>query len=161
MRSTDSTTESTRGTPRRLSSHVLAPLLLLGILTVLGAAAATGVSARNAAIRTLDARAATSRTLSEASLRQSNRLGTTTTATARAQHVRLRAWTADNPLPGGRSVKTQGSARVYTYTVRTKHGNRRLRVTVPAGNLNQTTIKAAATALAAGALVLVLLLLAV
>src|SRR4051812_36623775 len=160
MRSTDSPTESMRGTSRRLSSHVLTPLVLLGVLAVLAAAAATAVSARNAAIRTIDARAATFRDLSEASLRRSGELGPAT-AGARAENVKLRTWAADKPLPGGRSVKTRGSARVYTYTVRTKHGNRRLRVTVPAASVTRTTIKAGATALAAGVLALALLLLAV
>src|SRR4051794_28955312 len=146
MRSTDSSTESTRGTPRRLSTHVLAPLLLLGVLAVLAAAAATALSARNAATRTVDARAATFHNLSEASLRRSGSLGSTTAAAARAEKVKLRTWTADKPLPGGRSVKTIGSTRVYTYTVRTKHGNRRLRVTVPAASIERATVKAAAYA---------------
>src|SRR4051812_10412305 len=160
MRSTDSPTESMRGTSRRLSSHVLTPLVLLGVLAVLAAAAATAVSARNAAIHTIDARAATFRDLSEASLRRSGELGAAS-AGARAEAVKLRTWAADKPLPGGRSVKARGSARVYTYTVRTKHGNRRLRVTVPAASVARTTIKSGVIALAAGMLVLALLLLAV
>ena len=160
MRSTDSPTESARRNPRRLSSHVLAPLVLLGVLAVLAAAAVTAIEARDAAIRTVDARAATFRDLSEASLRRSGHLGTVT-AGARAEKVKLRAWTADKPLPGGHSVKTQSSSRVYTYTVRTKHGNRRLRVTVPAGRVNRATVRAGAIALGAGILVLALLLLAV
>src|SRR4051812_20549384 len=139
MRSTGSPTESRRGTPRRLSSHVLTPLFLLGLLAVLGAAAATGVSARNAAIRTVDARANTFRDLGEASLRRSGNLDAVA-AGARAEKVKLRVWTADKPLPGGRSVKTQGSTRVYTYVVRTKRDNRRLRVTVPAGSVDRATI---------------------
>src|SRR4051812_33077200 len=160
MRSTDSPTESMRGTSRRLSSHVLTPLVLLGVLAVLAAAAATAVSARNAAIHTIDARAATFRDLSEASLRRSGELGAAS-AGARAEAVKLRTWAADKPLPGGRSVKARGSARVYTYTVRTKHGNRRLRVTVPAAAVQRATVRAAAIALGAGAFVLALLLLAV
>src|SRR3954468_13416564 len=158
MRSTGSPTESKRGTSRRLSSHVLAPLVLLGVLAVLAAAVATAVSARNAAIRAVDARAATFRDLSEASLRRSGDLGPAT-AGARAENVKLRTWAADKPLPGGRSVKTRGNARIYTYTVRTKHGNRRLRVTMPAASVMRTTIEAGAVALAAGVLVLALLLL--
>src|SRR3954465_3730044 len=122
MRSTDSPTESMRGTSRRLSSHVLTPLVLLGVLAVLAAAAATAVSARNAAIHTIDARAATFRDVSEASLRRSGNLGAAT-AGARAQRVKLRAWVAEKPLPGGHSVKTNAESRVYTYTVRTKGGN--------------------------------------
>jgi diguanylate cyclase (GGDEF)-like protein len=160
MRSTDSPTESPRRAPRRLSSHVLAPLFLLGLLAMLGAAAATGISARNAATRTVDARANTFRDLSEASLRRSGNLDAVK-AGASAENVKLRAWTADKPLPGGRAVKTQGSGRVYTYVVRTKRGNRRLRVTVPAGSVNRATVRAAGIALGAGALVLALLLLAV
>src|SRR4051812_7928002 len=160
MRSTDSPTESMRGTSRRLSSHVLTPLVLLGVLAVLAAAAATAVSARNAAIHTIAARAATFRDLSEASLRRSGSLGPTT-AGARKENVKLRVWQADKPLPGGRSVTTQGSKRVYTYTVRTNHGNRRLRVTVPAAAVQRATVRAAAIALGAGAFVLALLLLAV
>jgi diguanylate cyclase (GGDEF)-like protein len=160
MRATDSPTESKRGTPRRLSSHVLAPIVLLGLLAVLATAAATAVSARDAATHAIDARAATFRDLSEASLRRSGALGAVT-AGARAEHVKLRVWVADKPLPGGRSVKTRGAKRVYTYAVRTKRGNRRLRVTVPAASVNRATIRAAAIALAAGTLVLLLLLLAV
>src|SRR4051812_49622236 len=102
MRSTGSATEFRRGTPRRLSSHVLAPLFLLGLLAVLGAAAATGIAARNAAIRTVDGRANTFRDLSEASLRRSGNLDAVT-AGARTEKVKLRVWTADEPLPGGHS----------------------------------------------------------
>src|SRR3954452_24282507 len=160
MRSKDSPTESPRRMPRRLSSHVLAPLFLIGLLAVLGATAATGVAARNAAIRTVSARAATFRDLSEASLRRTGKLDAVT-AGARAQKVKLRVWTADKPLPGGRSVKARGSTRIYTYTVRAKHGNRRLRVTVPAAVVDRATVRAAAIALAAGLLVLALLLLPV
>src|SRR3954452_2922178 len=160
MRSKDSPTESPRRMPRRLSSHVLAPLFLIGLLAVLGATAATGVAARNAAIRTVSARAATFRDLSEASLRRTGKLDAVTPG-ARAQKVKLRVWTADKPLPGGRSVKEQDSSRVYTYTVRAKHGNRRLRVTVPAAGVERATVRAAAIALGAGALVLALLLVAV
>jgi diguanylate cyclase (GGDEF)-like protein len=150
----------TRGTSRRLSSHVLAPLVLIGVLAVLAAAAAVTLAARNAAIHVVDARAATFRDLSEASLRRTGSLRVVA-AGARAEGVKLRAWASDRPLPGGHAVKSEGGTRIYTFSIRSGHGNRRLRVTAPAGGVRRATVTAAAIALGAGALVLLLVLLTV
>ncbi|MEA2411976.1 MAG: diguanylate cyclase [Thermoleophilaceae bacterium] len=160
MRSTDSPTESPRGSARRLSRHVLTPLVALGLLAVLAAAAAATVTARSAAIHTLDARAATIRDVGEASLRRTGNLGPAAIG-ARRESVKLHVSVGTQPLPGGRAVKTRGGNRVYTFTVRTKHGNRRLRVTVPAASVDRATLQTATISLGAGALVLALLLLAV
>jgi diguanylate cyclase (GGDEF)-like protein len=161
MRSTSSARGSLGGTSRRLSSHVLAPLLVIGLLAVIAAAAAVTLSQRNAAIRTVDARAAAIRDVSEAALRRTGQLGPAA-AGARAEGVKLRVRAADKPLPGGRAVTTRGGDRVYTFTVRAGHGaSRRLRVTVPAAGVVTTTLRAAAISLGAGLLLLALLVLTV
>jgi diguanylate cyclase (GGDEF)-like protein len=158
MQPAEPTTGSRRGAPRRLSSHVLRPLAALGVLAVASASAAVTVSARDAAERTLDARAATIRDVSQASLRRIGELGPIA-AGARSQDVTLRLFSSERPLPGGRSVRTRGSDRIYTFTLAGRRDGRRLRVTVPAGSVRSATIRAAAISGGAG-LVLLLLLLA-
>src|SRR5437764_10980658 len=102
MPSTRSAQASTGGSSRRLSSHVLGPLVVFGLLAVIAAAAAVTLTQRSAAIRTVDARAAAMRDVSAVALRHTGRLGPAT-AGARAGGVKLRVRPADNPLPGGHS----------------------------------------------------------
>src|SRR3954471_22803843 len=103
MRSTESSSRSRRGTPRRLSSHVLTPLAAAGLVAVIGASAAVTVSQREAAIHSLDARAAAVRDLGRSALKQS---GSIEPLKELGGGVKLRLLRADRPLPGGRSVKT-------------------------------------------------------
>src|SRR5213080_1995657 len=99
MRPTKATSGPRRGANRRLSSHVLRPLVAAGLVVFAGSSAAVTLTERSAAIRALDTRAATIRDLSEASLKRSGRL-----ATGHAGDVKLRLSSPDRPLPGGRSV---------------------------------------------------------
>lgn len=148
--------DARRGTPHRLSGHVLRPFALLGLLAIGGTSAAVTATDRAAATRTVDARAATIRNLSEASLRRTGRLGIAT-AGARADGVTLHVSSPDRPLPGGRATRTRGDLRIYTFTVRTRDGKRRLRVTVPAASVRTATVRALALSLGIGALVVILL----
>ena len=70
-----------------------------GILAVAGASAAVTVGERDAAIHTLDAKAATFRDLGQAALKRSGQLGPVATG-ARAQGVKLSVSSPDRPLPG-------------------------------------------------------------
>ena len=74
MRPAKSTPGPRRGSTRRLSSHVLTPLVTVGLLAAVGGSAAVTVTERGAAIRALDARAATVRDLSAAPLKRTGRL---------------------------------------------------------------------------------------
>jgi diguanylate cyclase (GGDEF)-like protein len=112
------------------------------------------ISERSAAIRTLDARAATIRDLSEASLKRRGRL-----ASARVGDVKLRLSSPDRPLPGGRSVVNRGGRRLYTFTVAARGGKRRLHVSLPAASIGRATVKALAVSAGAGMLILLLLVL--
>ena len=157
MQAKTNTSGRRRGHSRRLTSHVLRPIAVLGVLAVAGSSAAITVTARDAALHKLDARAQAIRDLGEASLKRTGSLETVA-AGVRKQGVKLRLSKPDRPLPGGRSQRTRGSTRVYQFTVSTKNGNRRLHVRVPAGSITSATIRAAAISLGAGVLLLLLLL---
>src|SRR6476469_8353991 len=152
MRLAKRTTGSRRGPSRRLSSHVLSPLVTLGIVAVAGGSAAVTLSERNAAIHSVDARAAAIRDISEASLKRTGRL-----ATARAGDVRLRLSSEDRPLPGGRSVVGAGGSRVYTFTVAARGARHRLRFSLPSASVGRSTIEALVISAGAGLLILLLL----
>src|SRR4051812_10061205 len=79
------------GARRRLSRHVLTPLLLGGL--ALTAATSTGatLAARHAALRDLDGRAAQLHVLAARSLRGGNGVGAAAIAAARAQGGTVRA----------------------------------------------------------------------
>jgi diguanylate cyclase (GGDEF)-like protein len=160
MRAAEASKQSLRGTPRRLTSHVLKPLCGLGVLAVLAGSAAVTAGERVAAERTVDARADAIRDLAEASLERTGRLGAVA-AGARSEGVKLRLSSPDRPLVGGRSVRTSGDVRVYAFTVAARHGDRRLRVTMPAGNVRTATVRAAMISLGAGALILLMLIVVV
>ena len=156
MRAVKSPSGARRGTPRRLSSHVLLPLVTIGILAVAGGSAAFTISERSAAIRTVDARAATIRDLSEASIKRSGRLAST-----RAGDVKLRLSSADQPLRGGRSVVSANGQRVYTFTVASRGAKHRLRFSLPAAGVDRATTNALVISAGAGLLTLLLLAIAV
>jgi diguanylate cyclase (GGDEF)-like protein len=152
MRSARSATGQRRGASRRLSSHVLRPLVTIGIMAVAGGSAAVTVSKRNAAIRSIDTRAAAMRDLSEASLERTGRL-----ASSRVGDVRLRLFSPDQPLPGGRSVAMRNGRRVYTFTVAARGAKRRLRFSLSSASVGRATLKALAISAGAGLLTLLLL----
>jgi diguanylate cyclase (GGDEF)-like protein len=156
MQAAEPSTGIRRGAPRRLSSHVLMPLVVLGAIAVSAASAAVTVGAHDAAVHAIDARAATFKNLSEASLRRTRGLGPLV-AGARAEGVRLRLSASDRPLPGGRSVHTRGSTRTYTFTLAAPRGERRLHVEMPASSVRTATIRALALSATVGALLLLLL----
>jgi diguanylate cyclase (GGDEF)-like protein len=157
MRSAESSNGSRRGSPRRLSSHVLRPLAGFGLAAVIAASGAVTLTERNAAIHAIDARAAAIKALSQSSLKRTGSLAPIT-AGAAAENARLRLLSVDRPLPGGRSVKTRGDARIYTFTLSTRQGSRRLRVTMPAATVRSATVEALAISAGAGLLLLALLL---
>jgi diguanylate cyclase (GGDEF)-like protein len=157
MRPARSSSGSGRGASRRLSSHVLRPLAGAGLLVVIGASAAITVSERDAAIATLDARATAIRDLSQSALKRTGALAPVR-AGAAAQGSKLRLLPADRPLPGGRSVRTSGGTRIYTFTLGERNRGRRLRVTVPASSVRTATLEALALSAGAGLLSLMLLL---
>src|SRR4051794_37686093 len=157
MQAQDPSDGPRRGTPRRLARHVLRPLAGAGLVVVLAASAAVTASQREAAIQSVDARAATIRDLSNSALKRTGGLDALKGG-AVAQGVKLRQFTSDRPLPGGRSIKASGDKRVYTFTLGTKSSGRRLRVTMPAESIRTTTIRALAISAGAGLLILVLLL---
>jgi diguanylate cyclase (GGDEF)-like protein len=156
MRARRSSTKTRRGTHRRLTSHVLAPLVALGIVAVAGGSAAVTTIERNAAIRSIDARAGALRDVSEASLRRTGKL-----PAGRAGGVKLSLWSADKPLPGGRAVANGGGRRTYTFTVASRAGKHRLRFSLPAASVGRATIKALAISAGVGLLILLLLVAAV
>jgi diguanylate cyclase (GGDEF)-like protein len=127
-------------------------------VAVIAASAAVTVTQREGAIHSLDARAATIRDLSGSALKRTRGLEPVKRG-ALAQGVKLRLLRADRPLPGGRSVKTRGDARVYTFTLGAREGGRRLRVTMLASSVRTATLRALAISAGAGMLVLALLLL--
>src|SRR5437868_3166858 len=127
MRARTSSTDARRGTPRRLSRHVLAPLVAVGILALAGGSAAVTLSQRDAAVHAIDARATAIRDVAEASLARSGKL-----PSPHVGDVKLRLVSADRPLPGGRAVASQGGRRTYTFTVGSKGDKRRLRFSLPA-----------------------------
>src|SRR3954452_15639172 len=155
MQPVEHSSGSRRGRSRRLSSHVLRPLAAAGLVAVLGASAAITVGQRDAAIHSLDAPAATIRDRSGAALKRS---GNIDAVKGSAAGVKLRLLPADRPLPGGRSVKTKGDERIYTFTVCARHSGKRLRVTVPAASVRAATVRTAAISAGAGLAILLLLL---
>jgi diguanylate cyclase (GGDEF)-like protein len=156
MRPAKSPKEAQRRNPRRLSTHVLRPVVLVGLVAVGGATAAVTVAERDAAIHTVDARAATIRDLSEASLKRGGGLGSVS-AGARPSGAKLRLSTPNRPLPGGRATRTRGNLRIYSFTVDTRTGDRRLRVTMPAASVRDATLRALVVSGGTGLLLLVLL----
>jgi diguanylate cyclase (GGDEF)-like protein len=160
MRPAEPTSVRRRGSSRRLSSHVLGPLIAVGILALAGSSASVTVAQRGAAIATVDARAATLRDLSETWLKRTGRLGPVA-ASARAGGARLRLSSPVRPLPGGRSVRTRGERRIYTFNVATRAGKRRLSVNLDASGVLPATVKALAISLTSGLLLLLLLVLVV
>src|SRR5947207_11909335 len=112
MRARNSSTNARRGMSRRLANHVLAPLVAVGILAVAGGSAAVTTSQRDAAIRSIDARAGAIRDLSEAALKRTGRL-----PAGRVAGVKLRLSAPDLPLPGGRAVASGGGRRTYAFAV--------------------------------------------
>ncbi len=130
--------------------------MLLGLVAVCGTSAGVTLAERTAAIHAVDARAAALRDVSEASLKRTGGLGSAL-AGARAARVKLRLSSTDRPLPGGSATSTHGALRIYTFTVKTRKGDRRLRVTVPAASVRDTTLRALAVSAAAGLLLLILL----
>jgi diguanylate cyclase (GGDEF)-like protein len=146
-----------RGTVRRLTSHVLRPAAILGLLLVLGAAAAITLSARRAAVDAVDARAATFHDLAQASVRRSGRIAQSTAAAARAQHVRLRLVGAERPLAHPGRVLTRDGVRTYTFTLAKRGPDRRLRVSVPAADVRAATVRALALSLGGGLVLLLVL----
>jgi diguanylate cyclase (GGDEF)-like protein len=121
-------------------------------VTVAGGSAAVTTSARNAAIRTVDARASAIRDLSEAAL-----VRTGTLSSARPGGVRLRLASPDKPLPGGRAVASRGDRRAYTFTVDARGGKRRLLFSLPAASVGRATMRALAVSAGAGIVILLLL----
>jgi diguanylate cyclase (GGDEF)-like protein len=152
MRPAKHSTRPRRGTSRRLSGHVLGPLVALGILAIVAASAAVAISQRDAAIRALDARAGAIRDLSEVSLEHSGKLSAT-----RVDGMRLRLSSPDQPLPGGRAVRSKGGRREYTFTVAGRHGKRRLHFSLPSASVGSATVRALAVSAGAGILILLLL----
>ncbi|HEY0630924.1 MAG TPA: EAL domain-containing protein [Thermoleophilaceae bacterium] len=126
----------------------------VGILAVAAASAGVTVSERNAAIRSVDARAVAIRDISEASLKRSGRL-----TSARVGNTKLRLTSPDRPLPGGRSVASRDGRRAYTFTVAARGGKRRLHMSLPAASIGRATVKALAVSAGTGLLILLLLVL--
>jgi diguanylate cyclase (GGDEF)-like protein len=152
MRPARPSTRQRLGSSRRLSTHVLGPLVTLGILAIVAASAAVTLSERNAAIRALDARAGAIRDLSEGSLVRTGRL-----LGSHVRGVKLRLSSPDQPLPGGRAVTSKGGRRAYTFTVAARDAKRRLHFSLPAASVDRATIQALAASVAAGILILLLL----
>src|SRR5436853_2820430 len=152
MRDRTSPTQARRGTSRRLASHVLAPVVALGILAVAGATAGVTMSQHDAAIRSMDARAGAIRDVSEASLKRTGKL-----PAGRVAGMKPHLSAADRPLPGGRAVASAGGRRVYSFTVGSRGAKRRLQFSLPAASVGQATVKALAISAGAGLLILLLL----
>src|SRR5690242_18253141 len=130
MRASTPSSDPRRGTPRRLSRHVLAPLVAVGIVALAGGSAAVTLTQRDAAIHTIDARATAIRDVAEASLNHAGKL-----PGSHVGDVKLRLVSADRPLPGGRAVVSQGTSRTYTFTVGSRGDKRRLRFSLPAASV--------------------------
>jgi diguanylate cyclase (GGDEF)-like protein len=160
MKQAEAPGRTRRGKSRGLSRHVLMPLVVVGMLAAGAASAAVTVAVHDAAVHTVDVRAASFRDLGRATLRRTGKLASLAPA-ARAQGVVLRLAGRDRPLPGGRSVETRGDVRVYTFAVAVRQRDLRLRVSVPAGDIQATTLRALALSLGAAALVIALLALAI
>jgi diguanylate cyclase (GGDEF)-like protein len=156
MRAPSSSTQPRHGKPRRLSRHVLAPLVAVGILGIAGGSAAVTLGQRDAAIHAIDARAGAIRDVSEVSLERTGKL-----PSSRVGAVKLRLVAADRPLPGGRAVTSRGARRTYTFTVGSRASKRRLRFSLPAVGIGRATVTALVTSAAVGALILLLLAAAV
>src|SRR3954470_3035943 len=152
MRPARSSTRPRRGSSRRLSSHVLAPLVGLGLLATAAGSAAVPVSERNAAISALDARAGAIRDLSEASLERSGGL-----VGSRVAGVKLRLSAPEQPLPGGRAVASRDGRRAYTLPVGARGGKQRLHFSLPSASIGQAMIEALIASAGAGLLILMLL----
>src|SRR5437763_16883446 len=83
---------------RRLSTHVLLPLLVCGLLLVGALTATATMLARAGARHELDARAATLQSLAQANLARSGRLGSAVAA-ARADGATVTLVPAHKPPP--------------------------------------------------------------
>src|SRR4051794_7838816 len=154
MHAAESSEVSRRATPRRLSTHVLAPLAVVGVVAVAAASAAVTIGQRDAAIHALDVRAEVVRDASKAALKRTGKIE----AAKALPGIKLRLLPADTPLPGGRSAEMRGNSRVYTFGLGARYEGRRLRVTVPAESVRSTTMRALLLSASAGLLVLLLLL---
>ncbi|MEA2448307.1 MAG: hypothetical protein QOG63_239, partial [Thermoleophilaceae bacterium] len=145
---------------RRLSTRVLAPLAACGVLLAGGTTAVATLTARDAAVSTLDARAAVLHDAAARSLRHTGHVGPAA-AIARADGAGLRVAPAQRPLPGGRAVESNGGLRVYLYTVARPGGNARLTIALPARPVARATRRTLTFTLAAGLALLLLTLLVV
>src|SRR4051794_23176892 len=154
MHAAESSEVSRRATPRRLSRHVLVPLAVVGVAAVAGASAAVTAGQRDAAIHALDARAEVVRDVSKSALKHTGKIE----SVKGVPGVKLRLLPADTPLPGGRSAEMHGDSRVYTFGLGARHGDKRLRVTLPAASVRSTTLEALLLSAGAGLLVLLLLI---
>ena len=148
-----------RGAQRRLSRHVLVPLLVGGLALVAGSTAGAAIGAREAAQKGLDARAEAVHVLAARSLARTGRLGDAVKA-AQAAGASVSFEPADRPLPGGRRVATRGGLRVVTLPARSKSGDVHVTVALPAEPVAAAIRRAVTISLAIG-LALLLLVLAI